>query len=177
MISKVLEFINANYQVIGLCAAAWAFWKWHVSQLQKEAELLRELIKTVRTGEVRDFVDKCDYEEKWYSEDFHKKGADKGPDHALTVFSNLCYMRRKGLLSRRSFAFFEYDIELIFSDSQVIDYLYNLYHESKKLGMSFPFKPLLDYGFKRHLIKIGRKVFEDPNAYKQVDALHQYLEF
>lgn len=181
MFDKVLQFLNDNYHAINLgctlVVALWAFRKWNISQQQKESELLQELIKEIRTGKVREFVSKCDYGDKWYGDKFHKGADEPWIDHALTVFSNLCYLRKCHFISRKAFGFFEYDLELIFSDSQVVDYLYNLYHDAQKAGLSFPFKQLIDYAFQKHLVKISRSDFEDCRAYERIDMLHNYLGF
>jgi len=180
MWSDFLSLVRANYQIIGLVGAVWAFYKWHISQMQKESELLQKLIDQIRSGDVREFIDMCDYETPWYGQDTHKAHDDKTAfkvDHVLTTLSGLCYMRERGLISRKAFAFFEYDFELLFSDSQVIDYMYNLYHNAKKERMSFPYECLLNYGYKRKLIRIPKSTFNDPFAYLHESKLHKNLEF
>lgn len=153
------------------------FYKWHISQQQKDAEFLRDQIAEIRSGAVRAFINKCDYEEHWYGEEFHKSEYQQIVDHALTIFSCMCYMRDCGLMSRKSFGFFKYDYELLFSDSQVVDYLYNLFHNARREHMTFPFEYLVKYGMRENLIKIGRAAFEDPTTYQRNESLHKYLEF
>lgn len=80
-------------------------------------------------------------------------------------------------MSQKAFGFFEYDYELLFSDKQIVDYLYNLYHNSKRERMTFPFKHLLDYAFKQKLVHLKKSVFENPKAYLKESSLHNYLEF
>ena len=175
----ILTCVNENWKFLTVIGAIWAFYKWHVAQQQKDAEFLRGQINEILTGKVRDVINRCDYEEKWYSADFHKKDCayQKNVDYALTVFSCMCYMRSRGLMSRKAFGFFEYNYELLFSDEQVVDYLYNLYHNSRKEVMTFPFKHLLDYAFKRNLVQMKRSVFEDPTAWEREPSLHKYLDF
>ena len=179
MMEKLLALLNEHYQAIrmigALVVALWAFKKWSVSQHQKELELLHGLINEIRTSEVRDFISRCDYEEAWYSKQFHNGPDEKKVDYVLTVFSNLCYMLRYRFISKRLFAFFEYDLELLFSDSQVVDYLYNLFHDSNKRGMSFPYRHLLDYAFRKGLVKISRSDFEDRTYCKRSEKVHDYL--
>jgi len=179
-LNYMVKWCEENYQILSVVGAIWVFYKWHVSQMQRDAELLERLVDKIRIGEVRKFIDMCDYETPWYGPEVHKAHGDNNSfkvDHALTTLSGLCYMRESGLISRKAFAFFEYDFELLFSDPQVIDYMYNLYHNSKKEHMSFPFKCLLRYGYKRKLISVQKSVFEDPAAHLYVKTLHQYLDF
>jgi len=118
-LNNVVEWVVKNFQFLTVVGAIWAFYTWHISQKQQDAELLQHLIDKIRTGEVREFIDMCDYETPWYGSEVHKAHNDKDAfkiDHVLTTLSGLCYMRESGLISRKAFAFFEYDFELLFVD-------------------------------------------------------------
>ena len=178
MLNVVVDFVRDNFMMISfIIGGLWAFYQWHISLLQKDAELLKGHVDIIRSSKIREFVAMCDYEIPWYSKASHQSDADKNVDYALTMFSSLCYLRKCKLMSKKAFDFFRYDYELVFSDGQVIDYMYNLFHDARKRNMSFPFKDLIEYGFKEKMIGISKSEFEDPKAYLRNEKLHNYLDF
>lgn len=174
MWQSVIKFVAENYQVISICGAMFAFYKWHISQRQKEVETLQSLIATLRKPEVLRFVRKADYEGRWYDAKFHDSELEEVVDGVLTEYSYLCHLRKTRMISQATFDFFRYDIESILSDPQMIDYLYNLYQYTRKVKTMFPFIHLLEYGFKHGYAK--REIFNDSNAWKnKTFKLHNYL--
>ena len=177
MLNVVADFVRENFTIISVVGGLWALYQWNVSQRQKDAELLKGHIDIIRSSKIREFVAMCDYETPWYGKTSHQPDADKNVDYALTMFSSLCYLRKCKLMSKKAFNFFRYDYELVFSDWQVIDYMYNLFHDARERNMSFPYKDLIEYGFKEKMIGISKSEFEDPKSYLCNKNLHNYLEF
>ena len=176
MWQSVIKFVAENYQVIGICGAIFAFYKWHISQKQKEVEMLHSLIEALRTPEVLRFIRKSDYEGKWYSKQFHNSKQEELVDGVLTEYAYLCHLRKTRMISRSTFDFFRYDIEAVMSDPQMIDYFYNLYRYTRKAKTIFPFIHLLEYGFKHGYAK--KYIFDDPVAWEKKGLnLHKYLQW
>jgi hypothetical protein len=150
-----------------------ALYRWHVSQKQKDVEILRLMIGTIRKDEFYGFIRDLDYDRPWYDEKFHNGPKELEVDKVLIEYSYLCHLRMARMISAKTFAFFQYDINVILSNGQIKDYFYNLYHCTCKRGIPFPFKHLLDYSFKENFF--DKQVFEDPDAWRnEGNHLHGY---
>ena len=173
MWESITKFISENYQVIGICGMLFAFYKWHVSQKQKEVEILHTLIKTLRSPEVLEFIRKSDYDVPWYDEKFHNSQLEETVDSVLIEYSYLCHLKKTRMIANKTFDFFRYDICTILSDSQMIDYFYNLYQYTCSAKTIFPFIHLLNYAFDNGFA--NKKVFDNPDAWKDKSLeLHNY---
>lgn len=104
----ITNLISDNYQVISICGALFAFYKWHVSQKQKEVEILHTLIKTLRSPEIIDFIRKSDYDVRWYDEKFHNSQLEETVDGVLTEYSYLCHLKKTKMIANKTFDFFRY---------------------------------------------------------------------
>lgn len=106
-----------------------------------------------------------DYDNYWYGSNFHNGGIiEANVDKTLEYFSYICYLKKRKVITKHEFKFFLYDVSRILSNSQVQNYLYNLYHFSNKFNKPMSFSYLFEYGRKT-------KIFDD-NFY-HVDA-HTY---
>ena len=169
----ITNLISDNYQVISICGALFAFYKWHVSQKQKEVEILHTLIKTLRSPEIIDFIRKSDYDVRWYDEKFHNSQLEETVDGVLTEYSYLCHLKKTKMIANKTFDFFRYYIDTILSDPQMIDYFYNLYQYTNAAKTIFPFIHLLNYAFDNGFI--NKKIFDNPDAWKDKNLkLHGY---
>ena len=93
-----------------------------------------------------------DYDEDWYSEEFHLSGdLERKVDKTLSYFSYICYLKSRGIITKKELYFFQYELERILRNQQVQDYFYNLYHFSNKNGVPMTFKYLFEYGEKEKL--------------------------
>lgn len=63
----------------------------------------------------------------------------------LLHFSYSVHLRRKRIIGKKEFVFFEYNIKRMLSSAQIKDYFYDLYHFSKEKNLPFPFGILLEY--------------------------------
>lgn len=172
--SDVLKFVAENFQVISLVGAGFAFYKWHVSQKQKDAELLLMAVRRLRSGSVRKFINLLDYDKKWYGPSFHSGESERLVDEALSYFSYVCYLRQNHLISKAVFNFFGYEIKLVCCNQDVQDYFYNLFWDSRRYKLEFPFRALLDFGLKHSYI--DKEIVESSELHKRKpDLFHEYL--
>lgn len=77
-----------------------------------------------------------------------------------------------GILSKKEFAIFKYEIERILTNDQVNKYFYNLYHFAKKFKTPMTFSFLFEYGEKHNKFE---KDFYDKNSPKYKKS--KYLNF
>ena len=169
------DFIASNFQVMTVLGGLFALWKWTKSQRQKECEFLERFVSTFRTGIDRTVIDKFDYSSAWYKKEFHKSELEKKVDKTLSDFSYLCFAFDCGMISRKVFDFFGYELHTMLSDKQLIDYLYNLYHNAKFNKAKFPFESLLKYALKHHYV--DKTSFCDIKSHEKSAQFHKYLKF
>ena len=173
MWASIVGFVSENYQIIGIAGASFAFYKWHVSQRQKEVEFLHSMIKVIRNDEMYEFIRKLDYNVPWYDEHFHNGSIELKVDKMLMEFSYLCHLRKTRMISSKTFDFFQYDIDAILSNTQMVDYFYNLYQYTHTVKLTFPFIHLLNYAFEKKYM--NKQIFNNPEAWRSEDSgLHNY---
>lgn len=124
------------------------------------------------------------YGEFNYSEGFHGNGKyENDTDRTLLLFSYICYLKEKKIITNEEFSFFEISITQALRNDGLIDYLYNLYHFVCKAE---GYNPLTDGKVKAlycYLIKFADRRnyipddFYDKNAYKTNNRYHCYLTF
>ena len=95
-------------------------------------------------------------------------------DKTLSYFSYICYLRDRHIISNKEFKFLKYKIERILVNPEVQDYLYNLYHFSKKFNLPLSFHYLFEYGKKHNFFD---EEFFDSTAHVTSDKYHHYLDF
>lgn len=125
-------------------------------QYRKNLALKRADYIMVLTEKIRSDVEICsvvyiiDYNKPWYDDKFHGGSEiERKVDKTLSYFSYICYLREQNILSPKEFETFEYSLDRILTNFQVIDYLYNLYHFTQKLSDNMSFKYLFEYGEKK----------------------------
>lgn len=158
MLERILElkFINeiTVENITDICSmllvivgGGFAYYQWKRSVALKRAEFINELTEKIRTDEyIRDVLYLFDYDEYWYSIDFHDSGVlELKVDKTLSYFSYICYLKNQRLISNKEFRFFEYEVDRILENEQVQDYFYNLYHFCDK-KRRLPFNTCLSMG-------------------------------
>lgn len=125
---------------------------------------------------IKEIIYMFDYDEDWYSKEFHLSGdLERKVDKTLSYFSYICYLKDRGIITKKELFFFQYQLESILRNQQVQDYLYNLYHFSNKKGLPMTFKYLFEYGEKE---KLFSKEMYDKESYKdESNYFHQYINF
>ena len=173
-LSDIIDILTFLSIVIG---GIFAYGKWALSLKLKRSEYLNELTRMVNTDEIiNKTIYMIDYGQLWYSESFHNNGdLEKKVDHTLSFYSYICYLRKRKVIKEPEFSFFRYDIERALNNSQVVDYLYNLYHFTAKFKMPRFFNYLYNYSKEKKLFKSD---FYDNKAWRLPGArYHHYLNF
>lgn len=162
--------------IITLIIAISGFYKWIKNLSMIRANYINELAEKIRTDkDIEDTIYRIEYGEEWYNEDFHKsKDMERAVDKTLVYFTHAIYLRKKRIIGKKEFVFFEYNIKRMLSNLQMEDYFYNLYHFSEKKNLPFPFKSLLEYAEKNRLFDND---FRDSTAHKRNSKYHEYLNF
>lgn len=111
--------------------------------------VLRMLDKTRNNKEILKFFQMIDYNQHWYDNDFHGSKMELTVDNALHCYEYALYLREQELLNEEEFQFFEYDINRIVGNHDVLEYFRFLSGLTSSDNLSFKYKRLLDYGIKR----------------------------
>ena len=176
MSTSVSGFLMQNFSIVSLLVAGFAFYKWHVSQMQREVEFLHTLIRRLRNSATSEILQLLEYGEEWYRVDFHGGDLEKKVDMLLMECTYLCHLQRTRMITRKTFQFFKYDLSVVLSNHDMLNYLYNLYHYSQSARKEFPFIHLIEYGFQKKLI--DKDVFLNPTAWTDERfGLCRYLNF
>ena len=175
---NVLEIIIRS-AATAITAAGFFFGirQWKKGLAGKRSEYIYSLIEKVRSDEdIREAYYLIEYNNDWYDEHFHEnKSLEPKMDKMLTYFSYVCYLYKVKEISDDEFSFFKYNIEWILMNSGVINYLYNLYHFSKSMGIkNFSFKYLLEYGKAHDLVDDD---FYNRESYKSNQKYSGFLNF
>ena len=126
----------------------WALFEWHRSNNEKRAEFLDAMLKRFYEDEIRDFFYRCiDSESQdWYDRGKENVAFMKQVDSAFSFFSYLCYLRMKGLIEKKEFDFFSYQIDRLLNNQQTWHYLLSLIEIEKEQKLKNPFSALMEYG-------------------------------
>ena len=146
--SDIIGSVSLVFALVGGC---FAYRQWRKSMKLKRAEYVKSLLDEIKTN--KDIVNYLfDYNaEKWYGPSFHNSGElERKIDITLDFYSYICYLRNHHIIKQSDFKCFKYDVERIITNSQFINYCYNLYHFSKKIKQPIPFYELFRYAKKRH---------------------------
>ena len=177
MLTFMREIIEQNQSILAVVAAVFAFYKWQVSQNQKETGMISEMLKIIRDDKIYRLIQMLDYDKKWYNKNFHGQSIEIDMDKLLVVCSYACHLREKRMISKKAFEFFKYDLGVILSNWQIHCYFYNLNMYCKKTHSDFPFAPLLRYGLKMEFIDKGfLEDAESRRRYNIPDYLNSYIE-
>lgn len=172
-ISDIVSIISLLLVITG---GVFAYYQWRRDIALKRANYINELTEKIRTDDsIKDVVYLLDYDDHWYSKEFHGSGKlELKMDKTLSYFSYICYLRKQRIISNKEFDFFRYEIERILKNQQVQDYFFNLYHFCNQLDTPMTFKFLFEYGESK---KVFDEVFYDKNAYMKDLKYHHYLNF
>ena len=172
-LSDIFTGVSLILVVIG---GLFACYKWRRDVALKKASYINELTDKIRTDPlIVDTLYLLDYGHPWYSRDFHSGcPMEVKMDKTLSYFSYICYLRDRHIISNKEFKFLKYKIERILVNPEVQDYLYNLYHFSKKFNLPLSFHYLFEYGKKHNFFDAD---FFDSTAHRTNPKYHNYLNF
>ena len=141
----ISDILSAITIVTIIISGIFALYKWSENSKFKRAEYIKTLTDEIRTNNHMAFY-LFEYDEDWYGLDFHKgKEIEKKVDYTLSFFSYICYLRKQRIITDTEFDCFRYELERIINNSQFQDYMYNLYHFSKRLNQPISFVYLFEY--------------------------------
>lgn len=157
-----------------LLGATYAGLQWKNNIRFERARYMEQLIEKITTDEdIVDVLFMIEYSEKWYTENFHgNKNLELKVDKTLSFLSYICYLRVKKIITEAEFEFFKYQLVHTLSDTQVEDYLYNLYHFTQKYCTEMTFRYLLEYAISNNLFD---KDFKNKDAYKYNKKYHRNI--
>ena len=172
-LSDLFTGISLLLVIIG---GLFAYHKWRRDIALKKADYINELTDKSRTDPIiRDTLYILDYGKPWYSIEFHfGSPMEVKVDKTLSYFSYICYLRNQRIISDTEFKFFKYKLVKILVNRDVQDYLYNLYHYTKKLNLPLSFQCLVEYGEEHNLFDPD---FFDSTAHRTNPNYHRYLNF
>lgn len=177
----VVNVISMIFVFIGGC---FALWQWRKSLIYKRIEIVQALITNTRQDKTVSMIMAIiDWDKDfYYNGGFHIKRENARSDlmelsdeeffdkidHTLSVFSYICYLKSVGTIKYRDMRFFEYEIRRLIDNRHIANYLYSLYHWSKKLKVNMSFSYLADYCIKKKYIDKSFKVYNtyDNNSSK-----------
>ena len=171
-ISDVLSIVSISLVIIG---GIFAYHQWRKNMLLKSAAYLNELQDKIRSDpDIKETLYLFEYNEDWYSKQFHGSTLEAKADKTFSCMSYICYLKEQKIISEKEFKFFQYKVERIIMNYGVQDYFYNLYHFAMKFSVPFTFFYLLDYGKKHKLLNVD---FFDNKAYQKNNLFHDNLNF
>lgn len=161
-ISNIIDVLSLLAVMIG---GGFALKKWNTSIKERRSIIVQNLIEEVRgDNQIATVMDLIDWNEDFiYDGRFHLnpnsnrnclKGMDdnslfKMIDKTLSLFSYICYMKKKKIILNSDIVFFDYELKRLFDNQHITNYLFSLFHWSKHIEVEMSFKYLIDYGIKK----------------------------
>ena len=158
---KFTEFLNVLTIILSVTGGVVALVQWNDSNKLKRAEYVNNLFKEFNSNpDVKQVLYNIDYDVKWYNSHFHNSGKlEQATDMALNYYSYICYLYESKLIKSKEFDFYRYQVERILKNSNVQNYLYNVYHNARYYKDEMSFAYLFRYGEKN---KFFNKEFYNP---------------
>ena|GEM_PF-5487275 len=179
---SILEYVPLIPLIPAITAvviAYLAYKQWKRSLSLQQAEYINNLINKRREDStINDTLYLFYHEEnhpRWYDSKPPRNVADV--DKTLSYISYILYLRSKKIIEEEEFNLFKYAIHKTLKNKQVVDYLYDLYHNSAELfgeeNATIGFIPLFDYGKKESLLG---KIFDldDRETKSRADVMTDY---
>ena len=158
---QIISIITVTFAVFG---GIFALVQWVNSNRIKRAEFINQIIEKLRFDrEMVEVIYMIDYDFNWYNEKFHDSDRDLEykVDKILSYLSYICYLKSTRNITKKEFEIFKYELNRTCISPCVQDYLWNIYHFSKKNGSSCTFEYLINYGFDEKILDID---FLDNNS-------------
>lgn len=167
---QIFTFISI---IIAFIGGFFALYKWSQSVKLRKAEYIGHIIEKLRFDkEMSETMYMIDYDKNWYNENFHSgtDGVEYKVDKLFSYLSYICYLSDSKHIGKKEFAFLEYELKRVCKSSNSQNYLWNLYHFSKKNNTPCSFEKLVEYGLENH-------IFNSEFENCQSTYYHQYLNF
>jgi len=149
---KYCNFILDNWLtlvslLLALIGSGFALFQWKKAVQVRRAEFVHQIIERLRfNDELVKAMYNIDYEQNWYYSGFHNSELEASIDKLFSYLDYICYLRSNNIISKKEFAIFQYKINRVCVSISTKEYLWNLYHFSKKNNADCSFQFLLNYG-------------------------------
>jgi len=140
--------------LISIVGGFFALFQWKQSYRLKRAELIKEAMLKIRDDtDIALVLYSIDYGDHWYNQEFVENHTIEAQyDKVFAFFDYLCYLYNRKIFGKNEFRIFEYRIKRMQQNSSFRNYLFNLYHFSRKNNTDISFYNLLKYLKKQGLI-------------------------
>lgn len=151
-----LTIISLIFASIG---GIFIFLQWNMSIKNRRAEFIYQILEKLRfENKLSSTMRIIDYEQEWYSKEFHNSNLEKYIDILFSYIDYICYLKATKNISKIEFDIFKYQIHRICISNSTSKYLWNLYHFSKKNNTTCSFQYLINYGIQCEFLS---KEFKD----------------
>lgn len=171
--------------IVAIIGVGIGLYQYYKSVIVKRSSFVLSLLNQMKDDDgINKVIYLFHYGEFKYSREFHGSGEyENDTDRTLLLFSYICYLKEKRIITNKEFSFFEISITQALHNEALIDYLYNLYHFVCHAEGYDPLKEGKGKALYCYLIKFANKSkylpndFYDNNAYKTNALYHHYLNF
>lgn len=168
-VSLILGSISS---VAVIVSAVFAYLQWKKVKYESKVrlvEIVRE--KIYDDKDVQHILYLIDYGYHWYDEKFHNtEEPQMSVDKTLSIMEYVCYMYNQKILEEKEFELIKYDIDRIAQNHDIQEYLWNLYHWSKKIETRCSFLNFINYS-------IENKLWEENFRNDKSVLYEKYLNF
>jgi len=131
-IQDITAILTVLIMGIGACAA---LLRWRTANRTKHAEFYLTIIdRLFNDPAMREAMYMVDYDKEWYGEHFkgeYKKN-EKIIDGLLALLTYVCYLNDRNVIEEEEFTIVRYALMRVCRSRQTREYLWNLYHFSKR---------------------------------------------
>ena len=169
--------------LIAIIATAVAYSELRESNKIKTSEHLKSMLIDLSTPDLLDTLFNIHYAEVsnpqniWYNRTFYNTTLEKKVDYLFNYISYIIYMLKHKRISKEEFAVFLYDIDLLLRKTQVIEYLWNTFHNSTQNEMPCPFRHLIGYMYVMIFGPENRTRFRSSATSYMGISMSKYVDF
>jgi len=155
-IDNWLTLISLIFIALGGGFALWQFYK---STRIKRAEFLNQILEKLRFDEnLTATMSVVDYNQNWYDANkFHNSEFERDIDKLFSYLDYICYLKSTRNIKSTEFKICQYKINRVCVSTSTKQYLWNLYHFSKKNNTDCSFQYLINYGIAKNFFPIDFK--------------------
>lgn len=157
MLNTIIAFVIDHIEFItAILAGITALFQWKQSNNNNRAEYLDKLLNTLwENKDIQNFLLLNDYNNDWYTEEFHRSDDKTLPtiaDKTLSYISYICYVVKVRIIRNDEKALFDYYINSLAQSDDLRRYIFDLYQYSIFSKKTFPFSYFLDYCIENNFI-------------------------
>jgi hypothetical protein len=160
--------------ILAFIGGIFALVQWRSGNKLKRVEFFDKIISALRFDKENvSTMHIIDYNYEWYNKNFHntKSKLEYSIDKLLSQLNYICYLKEMKIIKDKEFKVIRYMVNRTCISPCIQNYLWNLYHFSKKNNADTSFQYLIKYGIKN-------KIINKKNFYKKHSKKYaRYLEF